>query len=302
MVHRSQSAAGTDHPSHDSSGPLGLFAISLDRAPERWQALRQAFGNLPWPLTRVPAVDAATDGEAILARRGLNLEHPPQGVGWNPLRFRMFSLVEEAVFVSHLRALEAFLDSAYDYGLILEDDADPVRDLAADLAAILDADVDFEIIKLEGLRRPGTRLVVPEARAASAAVVRSPAPSSGAAAYLVTREAARKLLDNAGAELLRYDDYLSNPVFCGCRCLHLAPYAIRQSDAESTMDPLRKPVRDIRRRGLRFRVLQIWRRAKLRLRLWYDALSRPRPTPLRLVKMPWYEDGAAHSMAARLGK
>lgn len=285
-MHRSQSAAGKDHPSHDSIGPLGLFAISLDRAPERWQAIQQAFGNLPWPLIRVPAADAATDDDRILAWRGLSLDHPPQGLGWNPLRFRMFSRVEEAVFVSHLLALETFLDSDHEYGLILEDDAEPVGDLAADLGAIVDSRVEFEIIKMEGLRGTGARLVIPEAKLGGVVLVRSPKPSSGAAAYLVTRDAARRLLQRAGTALLRYDDYLTNPGFCGCRCLHMAPYSIRQSDAESTMDALRKPVRDQRLPGIRYRAIQNWRRARLRLRLWCDALSRPRPTPLRLVKMP----------------
>lgn len=268
---------------------LAIFAISLERAPERWRAIQQAFGDLPWPLVRVPALDAAKDGEAILARRGLGLDYPPQGLGWNPLRFRMFSLVEEAVFVSHLLALEAFLASGYEFGLILEDDAEPVRDVRADLQAVLDSDVSFEILKLEGLRKPGARLVIAEADLGAVALVRSPTPSSGAAAYLVTRDAAQVLLDNAGSELLRYDDYLSNPVFCGCRCLHMAPYPIRQSDAESTMDALRKPVRDIQRRGLRYRLLQNWRRVRLRSLLWWDALFGPYRASIRLRQAAWYD-------------
>lgn len=281
---------------------LAFFAISLDRAPDRWKAIHEGFGDLPWPLIRVAALDADAHRDTILARRGLSLAHPPHGVGWNPLRFRMFSLVEEAVFVSHLLALETFLDSNHDHGLILEDDAEPVGDLVASLEVIVASRVEFEIIKLEGLRGTGARLVIPEAKLGGVALVRSLKPSSGAAAYLLTRNAARRLLQHAGTALLRYDDYLTNPGFCGCRCLHMAPYPIRQSDAESTMDALRKPVRDQRRTGLRYRAIQNWRRAKLRLRLWRDALSRPRPTPLRLIKMPWYEGSAVHSMATRLGR
>lgn len=247
---------------------LGLYAINLRRAPERWNAILDGFGELPWPLLRVQALDALTDVDCILSVRGLTLSHPPHGVGWNPLRFRMFSLVEEAVFASHLLALRRFLASEHRFGLILEDDAEPLRELDADLRVLVDGPTDFAIVKLEGLKRTGRHLAVRERSWDSGALVRSPTPSSGAAAYLVTRRAARRLIANAGRHLYRFDDYLSNPTLCGCEVHHLAPYPIRQSSAESTMHALRKPVRDIRRRGARYRLLQALRRVRLRLAPW----------------------------------
>ena len=42
------------------------------------------------------------------AGRGCRL--PPGGIGWNPYRYRMFALVEEACFASHLLAWRQFLD------------------------------------------------------------------------------------------------------------------------------------------------------------------------------------------------
>ena len=40
------------------AGQLGIFAINLDRSPDRWATIERHFGNLPWPLHRVAAVGA----------------------------------------------------------------------------------------------------------------------------------------------------------------------------------------------------------------------------------------------------
>ena len=89
---------------------LGIFPVNLDRSPDRWATIQQHFGHLPWPLHRVVAVDASRDVDSVLAVRGMTLSAPPGGVGWNPYRQRMFALVEEACFASHLLAWRQFLE------------------------------------------------------------------------------------------------------------------------------------------------------------------------------------------------
>lgn len=272
-----------------AAGPsLGLYAICLERAPERWQEIRENWGAMPWPLERVPALDATKDTEAILARRGQELVHDLGGVGWNPLRYRMFSLVEEAIFCSHLLALERFLASANAYAVVLEDDALPLTDVAAALQAVLESRVDLEVVKLEGVKKTGSRWAVPEARLGEGRrLVRSFTPSSGAAAYLVSRPAAEKLLANVGTKLIPYDDYLCSPALSGCRLLHLSPYPIRQAPVASFMAPLRRPVKSIKRPGLRYRLASQGNRLRLRFGLWRNALFGPYEAPLRLVRAPW---------------
>ena len=49
---------------------LGIFAVNLDRSPDRWATIERHFGHLPWPLHRVAAVDASRDPEGVLAVRG----------------------------------------------------------------------------------------------------------------------------------------------------------------------------------------------------------------------------------------
>ncbi len=266
---------------------IGFYAVNLDRARYRWEAIERNFGDLPWPLERVRALDCEIDVEKILARRGQTLAYPPDGLGWNPLHTYMFSLVEEATFCSHLAALERFLESGQAYAVVVEDDAQPRREVAAELQSIINSDVAFDVVKLEGIRHRGARLAVEEVRLGEVALVRSLRPSSGAAGYLVTRHSAKKLLDNAGQRLVPYDDYLNNTALNRCSILHLSPYLIWQSGTDSTMHDARKRAKSIRRGDPYHRLTQALGRLRLRFLLWYDALLGPYQAPVRLKKAPW---------------
>ena len=72
------------------TGELAFFAINLDRSPERWAEIERLFGDMPWPLHRVRAVDAR-EPEAVLAVRGQRMVSPPNGIGPNLLRYRTFT-------------------------------------------------------------------------------------------------------------------------------------------------------------------------------------------------------------------
>ena len=64
---------------------LGIFAVNLDRSPDRWATIERHFGHLPWPLHRV-AASTLRRTRGVLAVRGQTLSSPPNGVGWNPYR------------------------------------------------------------------------------------------------------------------------------------------------------------------------------------------------------------------------
>ena len=271
----------------ETVGSVAVYAINLDRALERWRAFERNFSNLPWPLVRIAALDAAGAPEAILAVRHQKLVSPPTGLGWNPARFRMYSLAEEACFCSHLQALSAFLESGRAFGLILEDDALPQRDVVKDLSLIVGSGVDFDLVKLEGFRHRGSRLAGGEKRLGEISLVRSFEPSSGSAAYLVSRRGARKLIDNAGSLRIPYDDYLNSGVLSRCRVLQLSPWLVWQSEADSTLAPLRAPTRYVRRRDPWHYMLQAGRRGLLRLALWGAAVGRSPRKMFALTRAPW---------------
>jgi len=267
---------------------LAFFAINLDRSPERWAEIERQFGDMPWPLHRVRAVDAR-EPEAVLAVRGQSMASPPNGVGPNLLRYRTFTLVEEACFASHILALNAFLASEYTYAVILEDDAMPaeVAGLVGALRQLASGAVAFDIVKIEGSRRSGRRLAVEIADLGRAKLVRSLRPCSGGAAYMVTRDAARAMIEKAGALALPVDDFLSNPGLHGCDVMHLSPWLIVQSGARSTMRRTRRANYAVVVRNPTHLVAQGLRRVGLRIALWSRALTGFPACLPGLYRAPW---------------
>ena len=269
-------------------GPnIGFFAINLDRSTQRWAAISRRFAGMPWPLYRVAALDAAQDPAAVLAARGQTLALPPSGIGWNPLRHRLFSLVEEACFASHMLALKAFLASEHEYAVILEDDAVPLDGLDETLRQLLTSNIAFDIVKLEGTARGRGRLAVIVTDLGAARLVRSFHPSSGSAGYLVTRSAAAQMIDRAGKLMAPVDDYISNPGLHGCDIMHLSPWLICQSFEDTTMGQLRSPNRHVKRRDPFHFLQQGLTRGGLRLQLWWKAMQGFHQSPFGLRIAPW---------------
>lgn len=251
---------------------LALFAINLDRSPERWQALSLAFASLPYTLERVPALDARSQPQAVLAVRGLSITLPPAGLGYTMVRGREYLLVQEACFASHMVALRRFLESDLELALILEDDAVPGPRTASVLEALRRLDAPFDIVRLEAIRLSGSRPAVRVAALEAEALVRSLKPSSGSAAYVVTRPAAERLLAAAGRNLLPFDDYLANPALHGCDVAYVSPLPIRQADTPSVIAESYERRRLRRRRGLAPFLRQAGVRTWLRIGLWMRAL------------------------------
>lgn len=259
---------------------LAVYAINLDRSQDRWETLKAAFEPLPWPLIRVSACDAREDPQGTLAVRGQSLLAPPNGVGPNLLRARMFTLGEEACFASHMVTLRKFLETNASVAMVVEDDAIPDPQLAAVVEAVLAKGLKFEILKLEGIAASGSRAALDVMPVPGGRVVKSFKPSSGSAGYLVTRAGARKLLGRSGTLAAPYDDYLNNIGLHGAQVLHVAPWLIQQAQLPSLIGTAAS--RKVKTGGTRF-----MRRPRLRLRLWLDALAQAPRYGFRFVQAPW---------------
>jgi GR25 family glycosyltransferase involved in LPS biosynthesis len=266
--------ATPDVAASSSAAPLGIFAINLDRSPDRWATIDRYFGKLPWPLYRTPAIDARRDPEAALAVRGQKIILPPDGVGWNPYRFRIFSLVEEACLSSHLSAWRQFLQTGHERGLILEDDAEPQAGFEEAVGALLTEGPPIDIVKLEGIPRPGGRLAIPiRPLGRNNMLVRSLRPRSGGAGYILTRHAAERLLEKIDKLCMPVDDFLWSQGTHGLDIAHVSPWVVMQSGASSTMVSARAPNRHVKRRDPVHLGLQVARRSGLRLALWWNAVQ-----------------------------
>lgn len=253
---------------------LGIYAINLDRSRERWDTIQRHFGNLRWPLHRVRGIDARHNGDTVLSVRGQKLDFPPDGIGWSAYRNRVFTLVEEACLASHVLAWKQFLESGHDLALILEDDAEPYPEFEEVLAAIASRPKVVDIVKLEGTPRCGGRLVVPVDRIGGRRLVRSFRPRSGAAAYVLTRTAAMRLVSAIACIRMPVDDFLWSPALHGCTIVHVSPWVARQADSESTMASDRASnKRRQRNAALPWNMWLAARRFGLRLSVWWHALE-----------------------------
>lgn len=276
---------------------LGIYAVNLDRSPDRWATIQRHFGNLPWPLYRTPAIDARRDPDAVLGQRGQTIVLPPDGVGWNPYRYRIFGLVEEACLVSHLLAWRQFLASGHERGLILEDDAEPYGDFEGAVHALLSEGSAIDIVKLEGIPRQaegkaGGRLAIPiRPLGQNNMLVRSLRPRSGGGAYILTRPAAERLRETIGRLPMPVDDFLWSQGIHGLDIAHVSPWLVMQSGAASTMVSGRAPNRHVKQRDPVRVTLQATRRFGLRLSLWWNALQGRPWTLLAARKARWLPEG-----------
>lgn len=252
---------------------LGLFAINLDRSPDRWRQIEAGFGALPWPLYRVAGVDARKDPQAVLAVRGAELKFPPDAVGWNAHRNRLFMLVEEACLAGHVLAWRQFLETDLDHALVLEDDAVPQPGFETVIRDLLAQGFGADLVKLEGIPRPGGRKALPVTKLGTHSLVRSLRPCSGSAAYIVTRRGARELLARVGTACLPADDFLWTPSWHGLKIADVAPWPIMQSGADSVIATRRSDKRMRHRPPFWRGAAVLIRRAAERLSLLWAAVD-----------------------------
>lgn len=269
--------------------PLGLFAINLDRSPDRWAEIERGFGNLPWPVTRVKAVDARKDAQEVLAVRGTVLQMPPQALGWNAHRNRLFMLTEEACLAGHVMAWRQFLASDFEHAIILEDDAVPLAGFATVVTDLLGKGFDADVVKLEGIYRAGGRKVLALGAVGDRRLVRSLRPVSGAAAYLITRKAAQRLLERIGTVLIPADDFLWAPSWHGLKVADVAPFVVMQSGAASVIATGRSAKQAARKPFLRGLSTAVRRGAERVALLWSACEGRPHRL-LNPTMAPWVPD------------
>jgi glycosyl transferase, family 25 len=225
------------------------FVINLDRAAERFARVQSRFAPLGLEIVRVCAPDARASPDWVLSQRGLSIIEPPDVLLYNTYDFRSLELAEEACFQGHLRALRAFLGCGEPHGLILEDDAAPKGDVAAAIALALANAHAWDIVKLESIRQDGSRLAVPLARASGLALVYSLKASMGAAAYLVSRAGAEKLLAAGPKHFEPWDYVFAAPSLHGARMLDIAPFPVKQEGGDSFLHPDWPNHKRARRRG-----------------------------------------------------
>ena len=196
--------------------PWRAFVINLNNDHDRWSFVQQQLAAAEVPYTRISGVD----GEA--------LKFPLAEVSERSLKYlhgRYPSKPEVGCYLSHIKAIEAFLDSDLDYGLILEDDVALPNDLGGIVDAAIEFRDDWDILRLSSVNS-GRKFRVADlggGRFLGVCFTRE----KGAAAYLLNRKAARvfrsRLLPMRFAYDIAFDLY-----FVGLKALMVVPLPVLQ--------------------------------------------------------------------------
>lgn len=177
---------------------LPVYVINLDFRRERWETLSEsAARHAPrFALHRIEAINGKT--LELAGFEGADQERFRQICG------RPILPGEYGCYYSHIKALEQFVADGAPAGLILEDDVVFDQDSAARISALLEEIPEFSLIKIVNHR--SSMLIELGETARGDTVGRTiHGPQGSAAAYLVSREAAQKLLDGLKAMILPWD-------------------------------------------------------------------------------------------------
>jgi glycosyl transferase family 25 len=178
-----------------SANAFQVYVINLDRSPARLAAVKASADAYAIPVNRV----AAVEGRAISAK-----DHPGVDVArFERVNGRTLVPGELGCYLSHIKALEAFLADGCEIGLICEDDI-AFTDDTLPLMTTLAATSGWDVVKLFNFRYRG---FLPHRHLQDGwAIGRClHGPSGSSAAYAVTREGARRLRDNLLPMMLPFD-------------------------------------------------------------------------------------------------
>lgn len=173
-----------------------FFVINLKRASERWQSVAEAAQNAGVKITRIEGVDGAElpdDKDPIVDREVFG-----HRTGRSPLAG------EIGCYLSHRLALETFLESRSEHGVIMEDDVLITPDSVGRLCAIIEKAGSIDIIKLVNHRSKG--FVTSGKTSAGDRIGRTLfGPQGSAAAYIVSRNGAEQFLKQTETMTLPFD-------------------------------------------------------------------------------------------------
>lgn len=178
---------------------MRIYYINLDRRTDRRSEMEAQFQKLALDAERISAMTPAQISEDQKTRH------------CDPRNWNWMTEAELSCSLSHLKAMEAFLATDADRALILEDDVRMSGALPRFLGALDAQPVRYDVLRLETYL-DGQRLMPSiEQTIEGIAIRRSWSWCAGAAAYIVSRQAARTILDSGEFLRLQTDGALFNP-------------------------------------------------------------------------------------------
>ncbi len=196
-----------------------IYLINLDAATDRRAHMEKAFAEAGIPLERVPAIDGKT----------LTLPHPGYAQElYHRYHGRTTKPGEIGCYLSHLKAMEAFLASGDSHGLICEDDLVLQPQFERVLAAAMRTAGSWNVLRLSGLS-PGQPARVAEL-AAGAFLCVNFGRLKGAGAYIVDRRAAEAMVTGLRPMWLPWDHAIDREWPFGLRACSVYPFPVSQTE------------------------------------------------------------------------
>lgn len=198
---------------------MKAYIINMDTATARWDHVVSGFAGTGIELVRFSAV----------VGRSLNLPIPAfDEAAYRRHHGRRPSMGTIGCYLSHLGALQRFLESDEAYAIIGEDDIRPVPHLLPLIEAAIEHRDTWDILRLSGFHDAHPRRYASLGHGAHLAVNLTRLCGSGA--YVVHRRAAAVLIDKLMPMHVPLDHALDREWFYGLRAAAIDPLPIDQED------------------------------------------------------------------------
>lgn len=195
-----------------------VFVINLDRSPERLAVIHQSLAAADIPYQRIPGFDASRED---LSQCRIDLKAFKKTHGRAKPRKG-----EIGVYQSHLKALKSFVQSGKEFGVILEDDASPEHSFVNSIIQLIKWKAAWDIVSLFHFHGGGP--VVLRQTTDNKLTIHL-AHISSAAAYVINRNAATRLLSHMEIQRACVDHALFEKWTHGLRLRGISPMPVRLS-------------------------------------------------------------------------
>jgi glycosyl transferase family 25 len=205
------------------------YVINLDRSRERLSAAASQLDEAGIGWQRISAIDGHAFDEVLVAR--YDVATFARNVG------RGISGSEIALHLSHMKAMEAFLESGSSAGLIFEDDfvIDDLSTFKRVASALMRCTACWDIVRLSGAHRYS--LPVKQACLVAPHVLAAPLLKlTGATCYLINRRAAAIILERLPPINDHFDHRLDQPWLFGLNYRMVHPFPVREARGISTIN------------------------------------------------------------------
>ncbi len=195
------------------------YIINLDRVPERWAHMSKAFVEQGIPICRVSAID------------GNQLTLPCANFDEKKFRWchgRGINIYEVACYLSHLKAMQLFLESNDEIAMICEDDLFLKTESKEVLEKALAFSSLWNILRLTGLSEGNAYRI--QELSPSYFLTLHLGRLKGAGAYLIDRKAASILVQELLPMWLPWDHAIDREWNFDLKALAIAPFPISQTD------------------------------------------------------------------------